>query len=330
MKLQRIVGFVLLGTLLAFGVFLALKPPAPLAPALEAEEAGPRPLRVGFSQAENNNPWRIAETNSIKEEAAARNYELIYTDAQSSTDKQLADVSSILAQNVDYLILAPRQYEGLAPALKRAKEAGVPVILIDRMARGIPGVDYVTYIAADHYWEGVEAAKWLVQQIGGKGNIVEISATSGSSVQSARSRGFRSVIDNYPDIKIIASESGESARATGQKVMETIIQSKGKELTAVYSQADESTIGVIQAMKAAGLQPNQDIAIVSIDGEKDALKAILAGELGATIECNPYLGTLAFDTIDQHRRDEEVPTRIVQPGRIFNIDNAGSYIDQAY
>lgn len=287
-------------------------------------------LRVGFSQAENNNPWRIAETNSIKEEAVKRGFELIYTDAQSSSEKQINDVKEILSKNVDYLILAPRQYDELEPALKMAKEKSVPVILIDRKAKGIPGEDFITFIGADYIWEGEQAAKWLVEKMNGKANIVEILATTNSTPAKLRAVGFRNIIDQYPGMKIIASQSGESSRATGQKVMEQIIKTADTTINAVYSHADESTIGAIQALKAAGIKPGIDTTFVSVDGQKDALKAIIAGELGATVECSPFLGPKAFDVIEDHLEGKNIPTRIIQPGRFFTSENAKDYINQSY
>lgn len=287
-------------------------------------------VRVGFSQGENNNPWRIAETNSIKDEAHKLGYTLIYKDAQSSTKQQISDVQEILNQKVDYLILAPRQYNELAPALKMAKKKHVPVILVDREAKGIPGKDYVTFIGADFIWEGEQAAQWLVKQTNGNANIVEISATTDSTSAKLRAKGFRNIISHYPNMKIISSQSGESSRATGQKVMEDIIKTTGPKITAVYSHADESTIGAIQALKAAGIHPGIDTIIVSIDGEMDALKAIIAGELGATVECSPFLGPKAFDVINDYIHGRKIPTRIIQPGRFFTKDNAENYLNQSY
>lgn len=287
-------------------------------------------IRVGFSQGENNNPWRIAETNSIKDEASKRGYKLIYRDAQSSTKQQISDVKDILSQNVDFLIMAPRQYDQLAPALKRAKQKHVPVILVDREAKGVPGKDYITFIGADFIWEGEQAAQWLVKRTNGNANIVEISATTDSTSAQLRAKGFRNIISHYPNMKLIASQSGESSRAIGQKVMEDIIKTTNTKITAVYSHADESTIGAIQALKAAGIRPEIDTTIVSIDGESDALKAIIAGELGATVECSPFLGPKAFDVIDDYIHGKKIPRRIINPGRFFTKDNAENYLNQSY
>jgi galactofuranose transport system substrate-binding protein len=299
--------------------------PAP-APAAEA----PKKLKVGFSQMENNGPWRIAETNSIKEEAAKRGIELVYTDAQGQTAKQVSDVEDMIAQKVDYILLAPREFEGLAPALQSAKAAGIPVILIDRAAAGEAGVDYVTLIASDFILEGKMAGEWLAKTTNGKANIVELTGTTGSSVAKDRADGFLEAIKAYPDMKIIASQTGDFARANGQKVMENIIQAKGKEITAVYAHNDEMAIGAMQALKAAGMVPGKDVTLISIDGQKDALKAIIAGELGASVECNPKFGPSAFDVIEKLEKGEKVPTMIVNPDRFYDKNNAAEFVDQAY
>ncbi len=283
-------------------------------------------IKVGFSQMENNGPWRIAETNSVRGEADKRGVQLVYTDAQSDTAKQVSDVEDLIAQGVDYIILAPREYEGLAPALESAKEAGIPVILIDREAKG----DYLTLVVSDFIWEGQQAGVLLAEKTGGKANIVELSGTAGSSVAIDRANGFADTIKEYPDMKIISSQSADFSRAEGQKVMENIIQAKGKDITAVYAHNDEMAIGAIQALKAAGMEPGKDVIVISIDGQKDALKSIISGELFASIECSPFFGPIAFDIIERHLAGEAVEKKIINLDRIFTAENAEEFVDTAY
>ncbi len=287
-------------------------------------------LRVGFSQMENNNPWRVAETNSIREEAQRRGDELLYMDAASSTTKQVEDVNWLIAQRVDYIILAPREYEALAPAIENARTARVPLILVDRAARGVPGKDYLTLIASDFFQQGERAGMWLAKATGGKANIVELQGTLDASPTTDRKRGFESAIARFPGMKIIDSETGEFVRTLGQKVMESMIKSHHKEITAVFSHNDEMAIGAIQALKAAGFSPGKDVLLVSVDGNRDALKAIVAGELGASIECNPRLGPKAFDVIEEHRGGRTVPPVIVVPDRMFDTSNARQNISGAF
>jgi ABC-type sugar transport system substrate-binding protein len=289
-------------------------------------------LVVGFSQMENNNPWRIAETNSMKEEADKRGdkYQLLVTDAQGQTSKQVSDVEDLIARRVDAIFLAPREYEGLAPALQAAKEANIPVFLIDREAAGTAGQDYVAFLGSNFVEQGKRAAEWLIQQTGGKAGIVELTGTAGSSVARDRSQGFNEEIKNHPDMKIIASQTGDFSRATGQKVMENIIQSLGKQITAVYAHNDEMALGAIQALRAAGMKPGQDVIVVSVDGEKAALESIIAGDMGATVESNPRFGPLAFDTLEKYLRKEPIPPKIILEDRFFEASNARQHLDSAY
>ena len=131
---------------------------APAEDAAESESAGSG-MVVAFSQMEMNNAWRVAETGSIQDEAEKRGVELIYTDAGGDTAKQVSDVEDIVNQKPDVIMMAPREYEGMAPALEAAKAAGIPVLLLDRETAGVAGEDYLAFVGADFYWEGQECAK---------------------------------------------------------------------------------------------------------------------------------------------------------------------------
>lgn len=303
---------------------------APLAAGCAKEDDGR--VVVGFSQMENNNPWRIAETNSIKEEAARRgeHFDLVVTDAGGQTAKQVSDVEDLIARRVDVILLAPREYEGLAPALQAAKRAGVPVILIDREAAGVAGEDYLAFLGSNFIEQGRRAAEWLIEETGGQAKIVELTGTPGSSVARDRAKGFADAIAGQEGMQVIASQTGDFSRATAQRVMENIIQSKGREITAVYAHNDEMALGAIQALKAAGIQPGKDVTVVSIDGQRSALEAIMAGELGATVESNPRFGPLAFETIDKHLAGDSIPTKIILEDRFFDRSNAAQFVNEAF
>lgn len=287
---------------------------------------------VGFSQMENNGPWRIAETTSMSEEARKRadKFDFRITDAQGQTSKQVADVEDLVAQGVKAIFLAPREFEGLAPALKSAREAGIPVFLIDRAAAGKAGEDYVAFLGSDFIQQGRRAGEWLAKQSNGKAGIVELTGTAGSSVARDRSEGFMEAIKQFPDMKIIASQTGDFTRATGQKVMENIIQAKNKEITAVYAHNDEMALGAIQALKSAGMNPGKDVLIVSVDGQKSALEAIIRGEMNVTVESNPRFGPLAFDTLEKFLRGEQIPPKIILEDRFFDKSNAQQFVNEAY
>lgn len=287
---------------------------------------------VAFSQMEMNNAWRVAETNSIQEEAEARGIKLIYTDANGDTAKQVSDVEDIVTQKPDVILMAPREYDGVGPALEAAKEAGIPVLLLDREAAGVPGEDYLAFVGADFYWEGQECAKKLVERFGTEEevNVVQITGTPGSSVAIDRQKGFEDELAKYDNFNIIATQNGEFTRSIAQSAMENIIQAQGDEIDAVYGHDDECAIGAIQALKAAGLKPGEDIAVVGVGGFKDACVCIQNGEMDGTVLCSPWFGPTAFDLVEKIVAGEEIDTKVVNPGYMIDASNVEEYMPSAF
>lgn len=285
---------------------------------------------VGFSQMENDGPWRIAESRSMKEEAEKRGYEFKSTDARGSTAQQNNDIETLVSQRVDAIFLAPRERNGLEAGLQAAREANIPVFFVDREAAGTAGQDYVAFLGSDFIKQGQRAAEWLAQNTNGSAKIVEIAGTPGASVTQDRAKGFKDVIAGKPGMQIIASQTGDFNRAAAQKTMENIIQAQGANITAVYAHSDEMALGAIQALKAAGRKPGQDVIVVSVDGQKSALQSIIDGELGATVESNPRFGTLAYDTFERFRRKEQIPAKIILEDKFFDKSNAAQFVNEAY
>jgi ABC-type sugar transport system substrate-binding protein len=287
---------------------------------------------VGFSQMENDGPWRIAETASMRDEGTKRaaKYQLLVTDAQGQTSKQVSDVEDLVARGVDVIFLAPREEQGFESALQAAKEKNIPVFLIDREANGKAGEDFVTFIGSNFVEEGRRAGEWLVKQTNGKAGIVELTGTAGASVARDRHDGFADAIKNSPDMKILASQPANFTRAEGQKVMENIIQAQRKNITVVYAHNDEMALGAIQALKAAGMNPGKDVIVISVDGEKAALEAIARNEMNVTVECNPRFGPIAFDTLEKFLRGEQLPPKIINQDRFFDSTNAAQFVSEAY
>ena len=287
---------------------------------------------VGFAQTESNNPWRIAETASMEEEAAARGDQIVVTDAGGSAAKQVADVQSLIAQGVDAIFLAPREETPLARAVLEAKRASIPVILLDRdvdQEIATVGEDYVTFIGSDFVDQGRRAAEWLVEATGGETTIIELEGTTGSSPANDRKQGFDDVIAEQEGMEIVASQSADFARTTGREVMETLLQSN-PEVTAVYAHNDEMALGAIAALEAAGRTPGEDVTVVSIDGTRDALQAIIDGTLGATVESSPFFGPVALDTLRAYCAGEDLEPWIKVEDKFFDPANAEEFIDEAY
>jgi len=280
--------------------------------------------KVGFSQNASNNPWRLAETASIKAETQKRGDTLVYADAANSGNKQVSDVQSMIAQKVDVILLAPITEKALVPAVLQAKSACIPVILIDRdvdHTLAQPNKDYVTFIGSDFVQQGKRVADWLIQATGGKAKIIELEGTTGSSPAINRKKGFDDEIKTKSGMVILASQDGDFNRDTGRKVMATLLQAH-PDVTAVYAHNDEMAIGAIAALKAAGKHPGKDVIVTSIDGERDALNAIINGEEGTTVQSSPFFGPVSFDTIDQYVNGTKLPDWIVVKDLQFTKENA--------
>jgi galactofuranose transport system substrate-binding protein len=289
--------------------------------------------KVGFAQVESNNPWRLAETASMKDEAAKRGCQLVYTDAAGSAAKQVADVNSMIAQGVDFIFLPPREDKPLVPAVMNAKKAGIPVLLVDRdvdQTLAKRGQDYLAFIGSNFVQEGQRVADWTIEKTGGKGKIIELEGTVGSSPANDRKKGFDETIKaKAPGLAILASQSGDFARDKGREVAQTLLQAH-PDATVVYAHNDEMALGAIAAIEAAGKVPGKDILVVSIDGEKDGIQAIIDGKLGCTCECNPRFGPASFDIMYKYAAGEKIPPLIINPDHFFDASNAKEAIKNAY
>ncbi len=289
--------------------------------------------KVGFSQMESNNPWRIAETKSFHDTADKCNWDLIATDAAGSAAKQVADVDSLIAQGIDVLFLPPREEKPLIPAVKKALTAGIPTFLVDRSVDpnvAVAGKDYVSFLGSDFIDQGQRAAKWLIENFDGeKGVIVELEGTTGSSPANDRKQGFDEEIAKHGKFEIVASQTGDFARDLGRQVMETLLQAH-PDVNIVYAHNDEMAIGAIQALELAGRKPGEDVTIVSIDGTRDALQAIIDGKMGVTVESSPFFGPLACDVMNRYANGDTIEPWVKVEDRIFTKANAADHIDEAY
>ncbi|HWG85845.1 MAG TPA: ABC transporter substrate-binding protein [Deinococcales bacterium] len=288
--------------------------------------------RVGFAQTESNNPWRLAQTKSMQDEAKKRGWQLVYTDAAGSAAKQVADVRSMIAQKVDAIFLAPREEKPLAPVVVEARKAGIPVILLDRnidQSLAKAGTDYVTFIGSDFIEEGRRVGEWLAKETKGSAKIIQLEGTTGSSPANDRKTGFDSVIKKYPNMKMLASQTGDFARDKGRQVMETLLQAH-PDVNVVYAHNDEMAIGAIAALEAAGKKPGKDVLVLSIDGGYEAVKLVTEGKINYVVECNPKFGPKAFDTLVAYANGQKIPAKLINPDREFHKGNAAQLLNSTY
>ena len=297
---------------------------APAAPAAPENDK----LVVGFAQIGQESGWRDAETNDIQWYAARNTdtIELHFADAQQKQENQIKAIRNFIEMGVDVIAFPPVVETGWEAVLTECKEAGIPVILVDR------GIDanadpelYTTMIASDHVWAGEQAAIVMNELLGGEGKVVELEGTVGASAAVQRKQGFDEYIAaNCPGIEIIASQTGDFTRAMGKEVMESFLKTYD-DIDAVFCHNDDMGLGAIEAIKEAGLKPGEDIKIIGVDGVKGAFDAMLVGEMNCSVECTPILAAQIFETAAKLKAGETVDKWIMSADGIYTSD----MVDQA-
>ncbi|WP_139291485.1 galactofuranose ABC transporter, galactofuranose-binding protein YtfQ [Paracoccus sp. SM22M-07] len=269
---------------------------------------------VGFAQIGSESGWRAAETTLTKQQAEERGYQLQFSDAQQKQENQIAAIRSFIAQGVDAILLAPVVATGWDSVLEEAKEAEIPVVLLDRQVDSSEDL-YLTAVGSNLVHEGEVAGQWLAETVGDKEcRIVELQGTTGSSPAIDRKTGFENAIKGHDNLEIVRSQTGDFTRAQGKEVMESFLQAEngGKDICALYAHNDDMAVGAIQAIKEAGLKPGTDILVVSIDAVPDLFQAMAAGEANATVELTPNMAGPAFDALEAYWKDGTMPEKFIQ------------------
>jgi ribose transport system substrate-binding protein len=289
--------------------------------------------KIGFSQSEKEaNPFRIAETQSIKDEASKLGIpagNLQATNANSQFNKQISDVEQMIDSGVQLLIVAPLNSDGWDSVFAKASAKKVPIVTIDRKINAESCTDYLTFIGSDFEEQGKRAADKMAAALGNKGSVAILLGSPGNNVTTLRTKGFKDQIAKVaPDIKIVFEQTGQFSREEGQKVSEQLLQSNS-DINGIYAENDEMALGAVTALKGAGKKAG-DVKIVSIDGTKGAVQAIVDGWLYSVIESNPRFGPLAFETATKFFNGEAIPEDIIIQDREYDESNAKTDIGSAY
>ncbi len=282
-------------------------------------------LIVGYAQLGAESEWRTANTDSIKEAAKQLGVTLEFSDAQQKQENQILAIRKFIAMKVDVIGVPTVVETGWTEVFQEAKKAGIPIILVDRGANVTDDLN-AAWLGSDFVEEGRKSGREMARLLNGKGNVVELVGTIDSAPANGRYKGFREILQNYPDIKIIDSRSGDFTVAGGREVMETFLKAHGKNINALFAHNDDMALGAIQAIEEYGLKPGVDIKIVSVDAAHGAFEAMIAGKLNATIECNPLLGPQFFDLALKVINGEAVPKWVPSNEGIFLPDNAAEVL----
>ena len=284
---------------------------------------------VGFSQPGAESAWRVALTDSVKENFTEdRGYKLIYKDGRSKQDNQIKDIRTFIQQGVDYIVISPIVETGWDTVLSEAKDAGIPVIICDRNVVVENESLYKAFVGSDFKAEGEYAVSNLEKQLkkeadDGQLNIVHIQGTIGSSAQLGRTRALEEGLEKHPNWKIVAQDCGEFTKAKGREIMAKALEELGEEnIDVVYCENDEEAYGAISAMIEAGAKYGDDgIKVVSFDAMNSALVLCMNGYISVEVECNPLQGPYIYNLINRLEKGNVVPKITYVHEECFTPDN---------
>ncbi|BBF42437.1 putative sugar ABC transport system, periplasmic binding protein YtfQ precursor [Lachnospiraceae bacterium KM106-2] len=289
------------------------------------------PITVGFAQVGAESDWRTANSKSMKETfSEANGYKLIFADAQQKQENQISAIRNFIQQQVDYIVLAPVTESGWDTVLKEAKDANIPVIIVDRMVKVSDESLFTAWVGSDFELEGKKAAAWLDAYLKAQKkdseqiNIVDIQGTIGASAQIGRTKGLEAAVKAHSNWKLLGKESGEFTQAKGQEVMESMIKQYGKKINVVYCENDNEAFGAIDALTTAGFKvgPDGDVLVMSFDSTKAGLTDVKDGKIVLDTECNPLHGPRVKEIIDKLEAGTEVEKKQYVDEEIFAGDDS--------
>ncbi len=303
---------------------------------------------VGFSQLGSESVWRATHTQSIQEALSKENgFFLQYSNARQKQENQIKAIRGYISQRVDYIVFSPLMEDGWETVLTEAKDAGIPVILVDRKISGAEDL-YTTFIGSDMAAEGRKAGEWLEEyekKLNKKNkqsddepqdaedlNIVILTGTLGSTSQRGRSSGFEEVASKHQNWKVIGLTSGDFTVVKGKEVMAQMLR-RFDDIDVVVSQNDEMTFGAMEAIEEAGKRTGEsgDMILISFDGVRDALELVKSGKISCDVECNPQQGELLAEVIKKLEAGEQVEKEYFVDELVFTQDNVSDYLqNRAY
>ena len=286
-------------------------------------------LTIGFSQVGQESDWRTANTDSLRGMAVTEGWDMIYDDAQQKQENQVKALRNFITQGVDYILFTGVVTTGWEEVLKEVNEAEIPLILIDRMPDCMADIEYAGAFGGDFVEEGRRMARWTVNYMNTteEVNVAILEGTTGAAAATDRTAGIMEVLAGYPNYKVIASQTGNFTRAEGQAVMESFLKAHA-DIDVLLAENDDMALGAIDAIKAAGKVPGKDIIIVGCDSVKAAFDAIVAGEMNATIECNPLYADAVAALIKKLEAGEPGSRELLNPEEgCFCIDGGIEYAE---
>ncbi|GAB4056372.1 sugar ABC transporter substrate-binding protein [Spirosoma litoris] len=287
----------------------------------KGQEGDGKKLVVGVSMLSMQNEFIVNVHDAMVKKAEADGVELITVDAERSALKQVEQIESFIAQKVDAIIMNPCEVEASSPAVTKALAANIPIINVNSETSAKPSA----FVGSDDAESARIAMKFIAEKLGGKGNVLMMHGYMGQAAQIKREQGARDVLKQYPNLKLLAHQTGEWDRAKAMSLMENWIQSYGAQINAVFAQNDEMGLGAVKALTDAGLKDK--VIVVSIDAIPDALQAVKKGSLDATVFQNAEeQGSKAIETAVKAAKGQAYDKETLIPFQLVTKENLGKFL----
>ncbi len=265
-------------------------------------------LTLGLSLSTLNNPFFVTLKEGAMKQANVSGVKLVVTDSQDNPATEAKNIEDLIIKKVDALLINPTDSSAIAPSVFKANKAGIPVFTVDRSANS---GNVVAHVASDNVAGGVMAGEFLIKKINGKGKVVELEGIAGSSAAVDRGKGFNQVVSKNSGVTVVAKQTANFNRAEGLRVFENILQAQ-PDIDGVFAHNDEMILGAIQAAKASGR--SKGIVFVGFDAVDDAVNAVNAGDLEATVAQQPaVIGELGVKTAVDYLNGKSVQQNIPVP-----------------
>ena len=287
---------------------------------------------IGFSQLGAESDWRSANTLSMKETFTEENgYRLIFEDGQQKQANQIMAIRKFIQQDVDYIVLAPVTETGWDTVLREAKDAGIPVIIVDRMVDVADDSLYECWVGSDFKLEGLKVCTWLSEYCKKKHispsslNIVDLQGNIGATAQIGRTIGLSESARKY-GWKVLEYVPADFTQTKGREVMSNLLK-KYDNINVVYCENDNEALGAIEAIEAVGKKAGSDIKdgeimVLSFDGvNAEARKYVTENKISCIAECNPHHGPRVKGIIEKLKAGQELPKFSYVGEEIYVHDN---------
>jgi simple sugar transport system substrate-binding protein len=296
------------------------EPAAPAAPAAAKKEY--KDMTLCYPQLGAESDWRTANTASFKETAEQLGVKLVFSDAQQKQENQISAMRACIQQGVDVIALPPVVEDGWDAVLQEAKDAEIPVIIVDRSVSADKSM-YASHIGSDMVLEGRKSGEEMNKLLPNGGNVLEISGTTGSGAATGRAEGFRETLN--ANITILDSQTGNFNPTEAKPVAEAFLKKYAGQIDGFFIHNDGMAEAVVEALKAAGVKPGE-IKIVSVDGTRGGFQMMIDGWVQADVECNPLLGPQVMEMALKLMNGEEIEAEVLTNETVYYPDKAAELL----